>query len=267
MMIKKYGISSIEQDETGLGRHLENIRLRGYTVLENVVSLEATEHFKIALEKIYLIQENEFGKENIKEIDEANIVRTPFAYDESFLSLITEWRIHEIIKEILGDNYVLQLQNSNINKPNMEHHQSSWHRDIPYQEYILSKPIAINALYCLSPFNKETGGITFLPYSHKFEIFPSQSFLQENKIQPELNPGDVIVFDSWLYHKAGYNSSEIVRYGVNHVFTSPILTQQINLPRLLNGKYSDDEQLFNLLGYTYEVPKSVLDYRKERLQK
>ncbi len=266
-MVKQYGISSIESSEAALDRHLENIRLRGYTILTDVIPSEVIEKFKKSLEEVYVNQEREFGKIELGEISELDIVRAPFAYDESFLSLITEPKIHQIIRAILGENYVLQLQNSIINRANVEHHQASWHRDIPYQEYTLSRPISMNAFYCLSPFTKETGGTIFLPYSHKFEKFPSLGFLEENQIQPELNSGDVIIFDSWLYHKAGNNSSKLDRYGINHVFTSPILAQQINLPRLLKGKYSENEQLYELLGYKYERPDSVLEYRKERLQR
>ena len=77
----------------------------------------------------------------------------------------------------------------------------------------------------------------------------------------------MLLFDSMVYHKAGYNSSSIIRRGINNVFVAPLLKQQINLPKILNGKYSDDELLNSLLGYKYDVPESVLDHRNKRKSK
>jgi len=36
---------------------------------------------------------------------------------------------------------------------------------------------------------------------------------------------------------------------------------------LLGGKYSDDPLLEIILGYTFQVPKSVIEYRKNKLAK
>ena len=119
-MVKQYGISSIQSSETALDRHLENIRLRGYTVLADVIPSVMIEKFKKSLEEVYVTQEREFGKVELEEISELDIVRAPFVYDESFLSLIIEPKIHEIIRPILGENYLLQLQNSIINRANLD---------------------------------------------------------------------------------------------------------------------------------------------------
>ena len=61
-MVKQYGISSIESSEAALDRHLENIRLRGYTILTDVIPSEVIEKFKKSLEEVYVNQEREFGK-------------------------------------------------------------------------------------------------------------------------------------------------------------------------------------------------------------
>lgn len=266
-MVSHYGISNVSTLKSETEKHVESIVRKGYTVLKNVLSDEKLTLFKTKIEEVYAQQEKEFGLENLKSIKEVDLARALLVYDSAFIELIQEPVSTEIVRSILGENYVLQLQNSIINRPNKAHHQSSWHRDIPYQEYTLSKPICINVFYCLTPFNQKTGGTILLPYSHKFENFPSLDFVDENSIQPSLNAGDVVIFDSWVYHKAGYNSSSKVRYGVNQLFTSPIIKQQINLPEMLGGKYSDNELLSSILGYKYDVPKSVKDFRQNKLDK
>ena len=265
--MKQYGISSFTELKSKLDFHLENIKRKGFTVLENILNVEQCNFFNNKVEKVYAEQESSFGREKLKQINELDIARMLFAYDSSFIDLITNEQTLEIVRAILGENFILQLQNGIINRNNDEHHQTSWHRDIPYQEYTTSNPISINVFFCMSPFNPKTGGTVFLPYSHLFPKAPSIEFLNENLIQPSLNPGDVVIFDSWVYHKAGINTSDITRYGINHVFTTPILKQQINIPNMLGGKYADDPKLANLLGYTFNIKNSVDQYRKTRLKK
>jgi ectoine hydroxylase-related dioxygenase (phytanoyl-CoA dioxygenase family) len=121
--------------------------------------------------------------------------------------------------------------------------------------------------YCLTPFNVNTGGTLFLPYSHLFPKAPSPNFFTENSVQPNLKAGDIIIFDSMVYHRAGNNSSDITRYGVNNLFTTPILKQQVDIPKMLKGKYINDPILNKILGYKFETPLSVQDFRQKRLQK
>jgi len=265
--LRQYGILNIKNNLSELERHLENIKTRGFTALKQVLKRDEVKQLTTSLENIYKIQEEEFGRENLDKIAELDVARTLLYYDNNFVNLVRAPEISEIVKSVLGDNYILHLQNGIINRPKKVHHQSSWHRDIPYQEYILSSPISINVFYCMAPFNEQTGGTIFLPYSQKTEEFPSIDFVENNNIQPEADEGDVIIFDSWVYHKAGYNSSQITRYGINNVFTSPILKQQINLPKLLKGKYEDDKELNTILGYKFQVADSVLDFRKRRIEK
>lgn len=265
--MKQYGISEIKSLSSETDRHIENIRLKGFTILKSILPEDVCKNMCEKAEIIYQKQISEFGEDNLKLISELDVVRIPFYYDEYFIPTITHPKILDILKKIFKNQFILHLQNIIINRPNTEHHQTSWHRDIPYQEYTVSNPIAINVFCCLSPFNQETGATKILPYSHLKEHFPSIEFAEENAIVIDANPGDIVIFDSWIYHRASHNISNSARYGLNQVFTLPILKQQIDLPKLLKGKYQDDPILNDLLGYTFEVPQSVIEFRKKRLEK
>lgn len=265
--MKQYGISEIKSLQSDIERHVENIRLKGFTIIRAVLSLDECKQLCEKAENIYQLQIEEFGEENLRLISELNVVRAPLYYDTEFLKLISNKTVLTILEKIFKNQFILHLQNIIINRPNEEHHQTSWHRDIPYQEYIVSNPIAINVFYCLSPFNQKTGATKILPYSHLKPDFPSIQFAEENSIYVEAEPGDVIIFDSWLYHRASYNSSDIIRYGLNHVYTVPIIKQQIDLPKLMGDRFSEDPVWENLLGYKFQVPNSVTDFRNKRLKK
>lgn len=267
MDIKQYGIREIKNINSEIDKHCESIRRKGYSILPQIIRQTQCKKLCEKIETIYQIQKNEFGENNLSQINELDVVRAPLYYDENFAHVLLEEKILNILQILFKNKFILHLQNAIINRPSKIHHQTSWHRDIPYQEYTVSNPIAINVFYCLSPFNEKTGATKILPYSHLFETFPSIEFAEENSVFVNAQPGDVVIFDSWLFHRASTNVSEHPRYGLNHVYTLPILKQQIDLPAFLNGKYQHSPLLNELLGYTFTTPSSVQQFRQNRLNK
>lgn len=266
-MIKNYGITSVKSDLSDSDKHLENLRLKGYTVVKDLLTQNQLTNIRLLLDKYNAAQEEEFGTENMKATNEMNMVRAPLQYDDAFIELVRHEKVLALVQAMLGKEILLHLQNGVVNKPGREHHQSSWHRDLPYQEYVISKPLGVSVFYCIDDFTKENGGTIVLPYSHRSENLPSESFVLENELQMECEAGSAIIFDCMVYHKAGFNRSNETRRGINNVFVAPLLKQQIDLPRLLKGKYADDALLNMLLGYKYRVSESTEEYRINRLKR
>ena len=127
-----------------------------------------------------------------------------------------------------------------------------------------SRPIAINVIICLDDFTKKNGGTYILPGSHRFEVFPSKNYRDKNEMQIEIKTGDAFIFDSLLFHRAGANNTGIDRKLLVHMYTLPFVKQQVNYPKMLDGKYSDDPELSYLLGYDSETEDSVLSWRQRR---
>ena len=122
-----------------------------------------------------------------------------------------------------------------MNPPSDENYQAGWHRDLPYQHFVSSRPLAISALVCLDPFTTQTGGTCVLPFSHRTEAFPSEAYVQAHQIGMLASPETSLMFDSMLFHRAGANRSGRPRRGLNHVYSLPFLKQQISLPRALRA--------------------------------
>jgi len=244
--------------------YVEEIRLKGFAVIEGFLAEKELSVIRGKIDAVYRIQEDELGKDYLSEIGELNIARALLVYDDYFLNLITQDKVLETLKKLLGDYFILHTQNSIINLPNLEHHQNAWHREFPYQNLVISKPIAINVYYCIDQFSSETGATEVILNSHQMETLPSDEFIEKEKVVFNCPAGALIFFDSMLFHKAGNNSSNIIRRGVNHVFSAPILKQQYDFPAMLNGKYSNDPLLNRLLGYDCQVPSSVVEWRKSR---
>src|SRR5262249_55089691 len=176
-------------------------------------------------------------------------------------------RFLPIIVAFLGDWFVLNLQNAIINRPNEGHHQSSWHRDLPYQNYIISRPLAISVLLAIDEFSDKTGGTLVLPFTHKTEALPSDSYIDANKLVVSASAGSAIVFDSMLFHRAGANTSSIIRRAVNQMYTSPIIKQQYDFPRALGAQPGLEPAIARLLGYDSQVPIDDQAWRRLRRER
>ena len=158
-------------------------------------------------------------------------------------------------------------QNGVINTPQQRHSQVAYHRDLPYQHFVSSRPLAISALFCIDAFRVENGATTVLPASHRVEAFPSDGVAEQLDTPVTAEAGSFILFDSMLFHRAGVNRSDRPRRAVNQVFTVPLIAQQISLPEALQGRYQEDPELARLLGYDMAPPGSVLAWRERRLKR
>lgn len=237
---------------------------KGFQVFPNVLLKKETIFYQKRIEKIYNKQVAEFGLNNIVAIGEENTVRSPFLYDKSFIDLFYSDFCNKIVKDILGLHAILSLQNAIFMRPNTEHHQSVYHRDIIHQNFTSSSPLAINLYYCLSDYDYKTGGTSFIPCSHTKEVIDDDA--ENIEIIPEAKAGSVILFDSMIFHKAGVNLSSETRYGVNNMYTLPFLKQQINYPYILK-KTTNDDKLDQLLGFKSREYLSVDDFRSYRLNR
>ena len=268
MSVKHYGVKKSGPKELScFDCKIEEIKIRGFTILEEVLTPRQLVICSKKLDEIYAIQIAEFGKENLEKINELNLVRSPLLYDDFFLTISINERILEIVNYFLGAYFILNQQNGIINMPNEIHHQSSWHRDLPYQDYVISEPIALAALFCIDDFTEEMGGTYVIPHSHYLPQIPSVNYLNNYQFPVNTNKGNVILFDAMLYHKSGKNVSNRIRRGINNLYSIPLLTQQINISKELNGKYAQDPFLRKFLGYEVQIPANVNEWRKNRLSK
>lgn len=244
----------------------EEIRSLGYTIVDGAIPADELPMVRAKIDSIYARQIEEIGGESrLRQMNDADLARCLVAYDDYFLRLATHPRVLGITRKLLGENFILMSQNAIINRPSNEHYQVTWHRDLNYQHWVSSRPLAVSALYCIDDFSEETGGTNLLPASHHSEVFPSPEYVAAHQMVVEAKAGSVIVFDAMLYHRSGTNRSANPRRAVNHIFTLPLIKQQISFPRMLGGKYMDDPFLRMFLGYDSETGDSVQAWRERKL--
>lgn len=261
-----YGIVERGTAGSSAARLAERIRLAGYAVVAGGFSGAEVADLGRRLEHVMARQVDEFGgADRLASIGDALTARCPLAYDGAFLALAAHAAVLSICRELLGDYVILMQQNGVINPSGQRHTQIAYHRDLPYQHFVSSRPLAVSALFCIDPFTIESGATTVIPGSHRMEQFPSDAVAAELDTPVSADPGSFIVFDSMVFHRAGENRSGRPRRAVNQVFSTPIIAQQISLPDALNGRYADDPALARLFGYDVAPARSVTAWRERRL--
>jgi len=265
--LRSYGVNEQGVAAGELAAHAERIRLAGYCVLAGALSAADTADLAARLDEVLRRQTEEFGSERLEQIGDGFTARCPLVDDAAFLKLATHPRLLALVRLLLGEYVVLMQQNGVINPPQEGHTQGAYHRDLPYQHFVSSRPLAISALFCIDPFRTETGATMVIPGSHHVERFPSPEVAASAEVSVNADAGSFVVFDAMLFHRAGDNRSGRVRRAVNNVFSVPIIAQQISLPSALNGRYSDDRELARLLGYDSTPAASVVDWRTRRLRR
>jgi len=244
---------------------IEEIKINGFTVFENCFSTEDLEYARKKIDEIYEIQVNEVGgQEKLYDIGDANIARQLLVYDDYFLKHAAYDKVIKIVNRFLGDYYILYQQNANLHMPNEGHTTTPWHRDPTFKHYTSSRPLYMTALHIIDDYTEENGGIHILPGSHLHEPFPSFDYVDKYKQFVTLKAGSIVLFDSMMFHSPGVNKSNTPKRSLPHFYAIHMMRQEISIPQMLNGKWSDDEFLRQFLGYNHQTFYNVKDYRMER---
>lgn len=264
--VRHYGVKEQSRGVTAADRAVEDLRLYGFAIVKGGYS--ATELAEIdrafdAAHAEWLARHG--GAQALAELGEENVIRAPLSLDDAFLGLARNPEVMEICKRLLGDYFILNQQNGLINPPlGGEYSQAAFHRDLPYQHFVASRPLALNALFCLDEFTAENGATLVLPATHRQEEFPTDAAVRAHTRSILAQRGDFIVLDAMLYHSGGVNRTPVPRRAVNNVYSIPIIRQQIDLPMLLGARYAEDPILSGFLGYGVTTPRSVEEYLATR---
>lgn len=252
--IKTHGVRKKNKSNNLIELCLEELKIKGYTKIKSRLSKQDIISIRNQIDKIYEIQERELGgKKILKSLSDENIARAVVGYNDIFIKVATLEPIKKICKKILGPVYTLISQNGIISKPRNYQSTYAWHRDLNYQHFTSSKPIAISMLLCVDQFNSKTGGTYILSGTHRQEEFPSDYYVKKNQEVINADIGDLIIFDSMMYHRTGKNYSNSKRRCVNQFYSQPIIKQTISFPAML-GERKDikDKETRMILGYGFE---------------
>ncbi|MFN5341778.1 MAG: phytanoyl-CoA dioxygenase family protein [Roseiflexaceae bacterium] len=264
---KSYGVLNQTANATHVDEVVEQVTQLGYAVLDAGLSPREVTAVADEFARIHATYLQKYGEAALRAVNEHNTIRGMVTHgSDIILSLAMNANLMAVLQRLIPGKFILNQQNGIINPPQEGYNQGSWHRDIPYQHYVSSRPLAINALYCVDDFTLANGATYVLPATHLKEPYPSRQFIERHAVQAEAKAGSFIVLDCMIYHAGGYNSTTKARRAINHVYNIPFFKQQINIPNSMPDVPLSPEAK-ELLGYTYAEPRSVDDYLKSRISK
>ncbi len=225
-----YGVVERELDDSPLGIRLQELAINGFTVLDAGFAPSDRESLASALDDAHRAYVDLHGRERLSSVGEAHTVRALLAAGgRRFADLALHPKLLELVGAGMRTRFILNQQNAIINPAHEPYRQGSWHRDLPYQHYVATRPLAINALYCVDDFTEANGATWLLPGTHRVERFPSASYVQAHAVQAIAPAGSFLVLDCMIFHAGGWNGTDRDRRGVNHVYTLPSAAQQVSL--------------------------------------
>ena len=261
---KSYGVTQRDATASAIEEAVEQVRRLGYATLDAGFGTAEIDEISQAFNAVHARYVHEWGAARLKALDELHTIRALVTQGhEVFRRLALNGNLIAALQQLIVGKFVLNQQNGIINPPGETYNQAAWHRDLPYQHFVSSTPLAINALYCVDDFTRENGATFVLPASHKTSAFPTQAYIDRNAIQIEAKAGHYLLLDCMMFHSGGRNQSSKTRRAVNHVYNIPYFKQQINIPQNLKAEDLSEEEKA-IFGFHYQEPDSVNAYLASR---
>lgn len=203
------------QTEEDLQQHLEEFKVQGYTIFENVYDQEMMGKWK---EKHLQLQEDSFGAKG----REWWFANTCELAPQLMFPAVANPLILDFAELVMGpfvqlDNLTLAAFPS-ISKEEAKGKASGWHRDrwanMPISHDYFH-PLSINAISYLQDLTDEFGPLRVIPGSHRLAL----GIAEEERTKPHakelivhMKAGDVVVTHNGLLHSGTPNSSGQSRY-------------------------------------------------------
>ena len=265
-----YGVTKQFEILDEVDEKVLELKINGYTTVNSEMTQEKINQLKQLLDECYERQAVEVGgHQALLNWGDANILRAAMSYESAFLDVAINQNLLRLVTRFMGKEFVLIMQNGLINRPGHGNEQGKFHRDLNYQHWTSSSPIAMNALLCLDDFTLENGATWVTPGSHHLPELPSKAFLDNYSVQVTAKAGTFLVLDGMLFHKAGTNKTSTERRALNHVIGLPFMSQVVDLPLAmkLNGiDIPKDPKLQRYLGAQWRTFTSAKDWRLSKFK-
>ncbi|MFV8339785.1 phytanoyl-CoA dioxygenase family protein [Flavobacterium sp. LB3P21] len=175
--------------------------------------------------------------------------------------------LYEFIKTYFKGNCVLNSYGGVINITSKPSYVANIHRDIRF--FSGDFPLMLNMLIMLDDFTLENGATYLFAKSHLKEDKPSNEEFYEKSDRAVGKKGDILFFNSNLWHAAGINTTNQKRRAITITFTKPFMKQQLDYSRVIG--YENVEKLSielqQLVGFYSRIPSNLEEWYQKPEQR
>ena len=180
--VESYGVLLQHFANSPLDAVVEQVRNLGFAVVESgfePAEITAVSEDFDATSSRYI---ETHGENELRLANEFYTVCAPLTHGGSaFLKLVLNTNLQTVLRQLISGRFILNQQNGVISAPVASHHKAKWHRDLPYQHFVTTQPLAINALFCVDDFATENGATFVLRASHLSGEFPSSQYVEKKR--------------------------------------------------------------------------------------
>lgn len=239
-------------------KHIYELETLGYTIVEKVFDQPRLDAIKEQL-KLTLEEDNRRFAGMGSKRDELAVDLT--IHHPIFIQALDNDIIFELCKKVLGSP-ILYSYTSTILKPKVDSLVQNIHIDS--NKFIPNYISGIVMTIPLEDFTDANGATLYLPGSQNVEAPPSVETFDRYAVSTSRKAGDVLFFNPRVYHRAGSNSTDKIRYGLTAYATRSFFKQRFDFPRMIPQENLQglSERMMAFLGFNSRMPDSVEKYYK-----
>ena len=239
------------------------LKENGYTIMRSFFEDAYMDKISNSLDISYELCRNIQKKYSIDVATDGTAHHLLATNDDWYLDVLTKIcnsEIFNFIKKYFNGNFILNSYGGLKNLPLKPSYVVKIHRDIRF--FSGEFPLMLNMLIMLDDFNRENGATYLLAKSHLIEEKPTDEYFYTNAVRAIGKKGDILFFNSNLWHAAGINTSDKERKAITITFTKPFMKQQLDYSRVVGYEKVEklSVELQQLIGFYSRIPSSLEEW-------
>ena len=176
---------------------------------------------------------------------------------ESFLELLSRKPLDAALRRYFAGPYILNSLGGVTNRREQKSYVGKIHRDL--RTFSAPLHLMVNMLVMLDDFTEQNGATWLGSGTHRSPEAPDPARYFSTAERALGRAGDVLLFDSNLWHAAGENTTDQPRRAITPTFTKPFMKQQFDYPRAIGDAAGQSlpEDLRQILGFNSRVPATL----------
>ncbi len=174
--------------------------------------------------------------------------------------LINDLPLYDFITGYFDGKFIATTISASLNPPASKSYVMKVHRDV--RAFTRSYRLMLNMLVMLDDFTDISGPTMMLPGSHQVEAPPSPEVFEALAQPVRGQAGDIVLFNSLVFHRASTNRGDQWRRGLTVCFGRPWMKPQMDFPRFVPADQAAKLTPIGrqLLGYNAKVASSLDEY-------
>lgn len=236
------------------------LKINGYTIIPSQVNKHWLNLLATEIDKAFIEHRN-IQIQNHNDIKSDGVALHVLLSSPIFIQFLQTLLDNGFI-QTLQDNFfhskcILNSFSALNNLPNQPNFSALVHRDLRF--YSGEFPVMVNCLIMIDDFTIENGATYLLPKSHLDKRKPSDEEFFHNAIQAIGKSGDILIFNSNVWHSAAPNKTNSNRRAIPFTVSKSFMKQLLDYPRAIGYDKieSFSYELQQLIGYHSRVPASL----------